>query len=162
MSHSSPDWPEVRNDENSRYHCDPARRVAAPAIALLLVGGLGIAANVLMWMAMVMLRDRTPPPRPAGMDGETYEAYQRGRTAAPFLSCVCLSVPTFAIYPLIIVAGTRMREMRNPKTVVLGAILAMFPGSVIVLAGLPVAIWTLVVMADPAVRAEFSRRSRRP
>jgi hypothetical protein len=95
------------------------------------------------------------------MDDDTFRAYERGKATAPLLDCCLISVPTLAVYPLVIVAGMRMRQLQSRWLAILGAILAMLPCSPVMLLGLPVGIWSLIVMADPSVQAAFERPQRR-
>jgi hypothetical protein len=155
-------WSELSEDEGNEVRHDPSRRVAAPAIMLVIVGCLGLVANCLLGVGLNALRqDRGPVVRPAGMDDETFKAYERGRATAPLLDCCLISLPTLAVYPLIIVAGVRMRQLRSRWLAITGAVLAMLPCSAVMLLGIPVGVWSLIVMADPTVREAFGAPRRR-
>jgi hypothetical protein len=163
MSEGRHKWSEVSEEEANQYRRNPARRVATPGAGLIIVGCLGIVANVLLAMCLNALRqDRGPVERPPGMDDETFKAYERGRAAAPLLDCCLIALPTLAVYPLVIAAGIRMRQLQSRGLAIVGAILGMAPCSPVVLLGLPVGVWSLIVLADPAVRAAFAggRRHR--
>jgi hypothetical protein len=95
------------------------------------------------------------------MDDESFKAYERGRAAAPLFDCCLITIPTLALYPLVIVAGIRMRQLQNRWLATAGAVLAMTPCSPIILLGVPVGVWSLIVMADPAVRAAFAGQRQR-
>jgi hypothetical protein len=162
MSEGKNKWSEVSEEEANQYRREPVRRVAAPAAALIVIGFLGIVANFAFALGLnAILQDRGPGERPAGMDDETFRSYERGRTAGPLFGCCLMSIPTLAVYPLVILAGMRMRQLRNRGFAITGAVLAMSPFSPVVLLGLPVGVWALIVMADPAVRAAFTRRRNR-
>jgi hypothetical protein len=158
MSEGRHKWSEVNDEEANQYRGDPARRVTAPAAALIILGCLGIVANFLPGVGLIVIRqDRGPVERPAGMDDATFEDYERGRAAAPLLDCCLISLPTLAVYPLVIVAGIRMRHLQTRWLAILG----MAPCSPVMLFGLPVGVWSLFVLADPAVRTAFASRGRR-
>jgi hypothetical protein len=162
MSDGRRQWSEVPEEEAHRYWRDPARRVSAPGKALVLTGCLGIMANLMLGLALdAARRDRAPAARPAGMDDATFQAYQRGRAAAPWFHWCLVAVPTLAVYPLVMTAGARMRQLRSRGLAMVGAVLAMAPCSPVMLVGLPVGVWSLIVLADPAVRAAFDGQRRR-
>jgi hypothetical protein len=161
MSEGLRKWSEVSEEEATAFRRDPVRRVAALGAALIGVGCFGVVANIFLTLAWSTLSlDQGPVQRPAGMDQETFEQYQHGRGAAPLLNCMLVSVPTLAVYPLVIVGGLRMRDLRRRGSAMTGAILAMLPCGPAFLFGLPVGVWALAVLSDPAVRAAFDRRGR--
>jgi hypothetical protein len=123
---------------------------------------LGLAANVLVAVVVVAIRtNRGPVERPAGMDDETFKTYQRGAEAAPVLDCCLISIPTLGVYPLVIAGGIRMRRLEGRRFAALAAVLAMAPCSPAMLFGLPIGVWALVVLSDPAVRIAFAGRGPR-
>jgi hypothetical protein len=157
MSEGLHKWSEVSDEEANQYRRDPARGLATPAAALVAVGCLGIAANIVLAVILNAIRhDPGAPERSSGTGGETSEAYKRGQAAAPLFDCCLIAIPTLAVYPLVIIGGIRMRQFKNRGLAMLGAILAMAPCSAVILLGLPIGIWSLIVLADPAVRAEFA------
>jgi hypothetical protein len=163
MSEGPEGWAEVSDEEANHYRRDPTRQVAAPATALMVVGCLGIVANLLVAVGLNAIRPSPGPAgRLAGMDDETFKQYERGRAAAPLVDCCVVAVPTLAVYPLVIVAGIRMRQLRSRGLAMVGAIMGMAPCSPVLLLGLPVGVWSLVVLADPAVRAAFAGQRERP
>jgi hypothetical protein len=163
MSEGLEGWAEVSDEEANQYRRDPTGRVAAPATALIVVGCLGIVANSLVAVGLNAIRPGPGPARrPAGMDEETFKQYERGRAAAPLVDCCLVAIPTLAVYPLVIVAGIRMRRLRSYGLAMVGAILGMAPCSPVLLVGLPVGAWSLIVLADPAVRAAFAGQRQRP
>jgi hypothetical protein len=162
MSDEQHKWSEVSEEEANQYRRDPARRVAAPGTALIVVGCLGIVANLLLALTLNAIRqNQGPGGRPAGMDDETFQAYERGRAAAPLLDCCLISIPTLAVYPLVILAGIRMRQLQNRWLAIVGAVLGMAPCSPVILLGLPVGLWSLIVIGDPAVKEQFAAQRRR-
>ena len=156
MSEAGRRWSEVSDEKANAFRQAPQSRVAAPATAPIVVGCLGLVANLPVPFALHVLRkDRGPAERPAGMDDATYKSHELGRESAPVLDCCLVCVPTLAVYPLVIAAGTRLRHLQNRWFVTAGALLAMAPCSPVVVFGLPVGVWVLVVLADSSVRAGF-------
>jgi tRNA A-37 threonylcarbamoyl transferase component Bud32 len=54
-------------------------------------------------------------------------------------------------------AGVCMRQMRGYRWAVAGSIVAMVPGSLGVMLGLPVGVWSLILLCHREVQAEFQR-----
>jgi hypothetical protein len=132
------------------------RRVAAPAAAVTVVAILALLVNGVGAVVMNRLSAAAPDPgRPAGMSDDEYRNYQRGREAGPFLELCGVGLLTLLVYPLAILGGVRMRQLRSRALAVAGAVLIMLPCSPVFLAGVPVGIWALATLNDPAVRAEF-------
>jgi hypothetical protein len=162
MSEELPKWSEVSDEEANQYRLHPAGRVAAPGTALIVVGCLGLVANLLLVMTLNAVRQFSGPvARPAGMGDKPLTDYERGQMAAPFLECCLISLPTLAIYPLVIVAGMKMRRLQTWWLALMGAILGMAPCSPVMLLGLPIGVWALVVLADPAVQTAFASHGAR-
>jgi hypothetical protein len=156
MSEGQRKWSEVTEEEANEYRRGAAGRVAAPAAALIVVGCLGLATNLSVAVLLNAIRqDRGPVERPAGMDDATYQAYERGRATAPLLDCCLISIPTLAVYPIVILGGVRMRRSQSRWLATLGAVLAMGPCSPAMLIGLPVGVWALIVLSRPEVWAAF-------
>jgi hypothetical protein len=85
MSEGRRKWSEMNEEEVNEVRRYPARRISAPGLALIIVGCLGLLANCLVGGTLNVLRqDRGPVERPAGMDDDTFRAYERGRATAPF------------------------------------------------------------------------------
>jgi hypothetical protein len=138
---------------------DVAQLVGNPGAALKIVGWLAIGVNLLIACVLPGMT-HTPGPvrRPAGMDDETFEAHKAGAASAPFLDCCCISFSTLLVYPTVIVAGIRMQQLRNRVFAMVGACLAMLPCSPVMLLGVPIGIWSLIVLNDRDVVAAFAAR----
>jgi len=156
MSQGTPDFDAPMNPETGRAWTRPERLVTNPSMGLIVVGCLGIGANILVALILPVINPPRVPDRPAGMDDGTYEASKAGAASAPLCDCCCITLTTLLVYPLVIVAGFRMRQLRSRMLVILGAILAMFPCSPVILLGVPIGIWALVVLNDRDVVAAFA------
>lgn len=154
MSDELPKRSEVSDAEANPYRRDPAKRVRVPGTLLVVVGCLGIAANLMLVVFPNALRDRGSVRRPPGMNDSAFESYKRSRTA-PLMDYL-LPAPPFAVYSLVIFAGARMRQLRSRGLAITGAFLAMLPCSLVIVFGIPVGIWSLIVLANPAVTEAFA------
>lgn len=146
-------WPEGENANQPL----PTGRVAAPAAFLIVVACLACMANVAVLVALSAVRPKQEPTRPPGMDDDTYRAYERGRATAPLLDCCLLGVPTLGVYGVVLAGGIQMARLCNRRLAMTASILAMLPCSPAFLFGLPIGIWALIVLLDPAIKAGFDR-----
>ncbi|NQU26119.1 MAG: hypothetical protein HQ567_32940 [Candidatus Nealsonbacteria bacterium] len=127
-------------------------RVVHPATALIVIACLGMGVQLLGGIASVTTQDDDAmEERPAGMDQETYQAYQRGRDTAPCFMCCS----TLFVYPLIIAGAVGMRQARNYGLAVTASVVALMPCGLAFFLSMPVGIWALVVLLDPKVKATF-------
>jgi hypothetical protein len=152
MSAGLPRWPEVSDEEANAYRRDPVRRAERAGGALVLVGCLGLAANFLTVPAFQLLTALTEmstadPPR-----------VRQGPASSPSFVWLPGAILTLALDSLVIAGGSRMRQVRSRWLGLTAAVLALVPCSPAVLVGLPVGVWVLMVLADPAVRAAFRPR----
>lgn len=58
-------------------------------------------------------------------------------------------------YGVMLYGANRMKQLKNYKLAIATSILAMLPCSACCVLGLPVGIWSLVVLCNPDVRAAF-------
>jgi hypothetical protein len=154
MSVGLPRWPEVSDEEANAYRRDPVRRVERAGDALVAVGCLGLVANLLAVPALSLLMALTE------MNAADHTTVRRGPISSPFFDFFLVGIPTLAVSSIVIAGGYRMRQVRNRWLGVTAAVLALAPWSPAVLVGLPVGVWVLMVLANPAVRAAF-RPNRR-
>lgn len=157
MSENHSSWSEDRNANQAL----PTGRVAAPAAFLIVVACLACMANVAVLVTLNAMRPKQEPTRPPGMDDATYQAYERGRATAPLFDCCLLGVPTLGVYAVVLAGGIQMSRLCNRRLAVTASILAMLPCSPAFLFGLPIGIWALIVLLDPAVKAGFDRNRGR-
>lgn len=123
-----------------------AQKVQGPGIGLMVVGGLGILGSLL---GLVM--------NLAGLGMAGLSADQMG-AAANFLGGgvgILFAILGFGIYGFVLWGGLQMRALSNKTLVLIASIVAMLPCSLCCLIGLPVGIWSIVTLNDPAVSASF-------
>ncbi len=132
------------------------RRIAGPAIGLIVTGCIGLFGNCLCGFGMAALSQNPGGgSRPAGMSDEDYRLYQDGRASAAFLQLCGMAIPAVAVYPFVIYSGIRLKGLRDRGLGIVCSILAMFPCGPAFLLGLPIGIWALIVLMDPEVKAAF-------
>lgn len=123
---------------------DPATRVSAPAIGLLVTGGLGIAWT-LAWMGMI------------GIFGVAILADPDAREALPGVWIwEGFGVISLALSALVTYAGWQMRKLQGWGLSMAGAVVAMLPCSGCCFLGLPIGIWAIVVLIDNDVKRAFN------
>jgi hypothetical protein len=127
---------------------DPLTRVSAPAIGLLVTGGLGIAVTVL-WMLVI------------GIFGVAILADPDARDALPGVGIwMGFGVLSLALSAFVTYAGWQMRKLRGWSLSVAGAIIAMIPCSGCCFLGLPMGGWALMVLFDQDVKRAFGGGGR--
>jgi hypothetical protein len=116
--------------------------VAAPAIGLMVAGGLS-AVTVLLWMAVWALGGTAAISDPEVMDALPAFGVLIG------LGAVKLVLDLLTVY-----AGWQMRQLRSWGLCMAGSIIAMLPCFCCIL-GLPMGIWAVVVLIDDEVKRRF-------
>ncbi len=130
------------------------RRVAAPAVALIVVSILGLLMYLVVGgfygFMIVMLSNGNHPFVPPGQDPQTV-----------FVGCIFWIVVAVvgAIVDIVILVGAiKIRKLENYGLAVTVAVLSLIPCiSPGCLVGLPFGIWMLIVLCDNSVRAAFRR-----
>jgi hypothetical protein len=129
-------------------------RVAGPANGVVVMGSLGLILNLgILVLSITLYRPETT--RPAGKRDRISASAERGEAAAPLLEMCAIGIPTLLIYPLAIVGGLRMRELRSYRIAFASSILVMLPCSVTFVFGIPVGMWAYAALADPCVKGAF-------
>ena len=122
-----------------------SRKVQAPAVALMVVGGFtivnGLASVALGVLALVMEREQGAPPEDAVIG-----AVAQGIGA----------VFSFAIGGIIIAGGLKMYRLQSWGFALAASILSVIPCTVCCLFGMPIGIWSLVTLNDPEVKEAFT------
>ena len=126
----------------------PAQQVSGPAIGLLVTGIIGAIFSVI---ALISLSIGTGISTLADYDfAEEYVNLYKG-AAGMGSSFVGILVAAFIIY-----AALKMKELTQYGFAMAASILAMIPCiSPCCLIGLPIGIWSLVVLTRPEVKAAF-------
>ena len=123
---------------------DPAGRVAAPAIGLMVAGGLSAATTVL---CMLLL----------GIFGLAILGDAEAREALPGIGVwMGFCVISLVLSALMIYAGWQMRRFQSWSLCVAGTIAAMLPCAPCCILGLPMGIWALIVLLDNEVKQVFN------
>ena len=122
---------------------DPAGRVSAPAIGLMVTGGLSVLTT-LVFMAMM------------AVGGAATFADPEMRDALPGIGVfMAVSIVALILEVAIIFAGLQMRNLRSWWLSMIGSILAMLPCLPCCLLGLPIGIWAVIVLIDEDVKRAF-------
>jgi predicted Zn finger-like uncharacterized protein len=121
-----------------------AEEVKAPAVALLIVGGLGLAYALVNAIYVVAM---------GGNPAFNMQANNIGNPKAIVGVAVVLNIIWGVIVPY---AGFMMLTLRNYASVMIGVIFAMLPCNAGCLLGLPFGIWALTVLSRPHVKNAFS------
>jgi len=136
-------------------------RVKGPAIALIVVGILGIVVDVLGLVFSSMMPSIY---RSAGLFNDEQmqqmEAISSSHTAMNLVGAVLV----LAGSAFIIFGGMQMMKLRGWPIALVASILAMIPcfTSCACLFGIPAGIWAIVVLANSEVKAAFTANSGPP
>ncbi|MHC4177836.1 MAG: Yip1 family protein [Planctomycetota bacterium] len=122
-----------------------ANRVAGPAIALIVTGALGVAAQLL---ALAVNLIQMGGGLPAGGQGPMPMAVPAGVNVASAMIGMIL-------YIVVIMGAVKMKNLESYGFAMAASIIAMLPCSCCCLLGLPFGIWSLVVLSDAGVKAAF-------
>lgn len=124
------------------------QKVNGPGIALIIAGVIG-ALFALVRIPAGILQMQNPDMaralRDMGVDGNAFIG-----------GTVCFGIFALICSILTIVAGVKMRGLSSYGLAMAGSILAMIPctnGCCCI--GLPIGIWSIVVLMDPQVKASF-------
>jgi predicted Ser/Thr protein kinase len=153
------------------------RRVAAPAIGLMIVGILGLLPCAMMVLALpaaLLVPTQTIPREPTSAVVVPPLLLAQGDSAAQPLhdmargplwgivfmaSLMLLSLP---LSLLTIIGGWRMRGLHSYGLAVIAAIAAMLPCTFGWMIGLPIGIWALVTLLNSDVREAFDQDADEP
>lgn len=123
------------------------RGVLAPAVALIVVGAMEfVASGASLAVGLLQVSDRA--------SRSTFGAADLGDLG----TVIGPVIPIIGVVaaPFVVLAGVQLLRGRTRGVVYVGAAAAMVPGSFCCLLGIPVAVWTMVIMPRPAVRAHFA------
>jgi predicted Zn finger-like uncharacterized protein len=123
---------------NPRREAESA--VAGPAIALMVIAGLGALVDV--WALVNILLGLSVAP--AGVDPGVFKV-------ARAIALVLMVVWTI----IVLLGGLKMKSLSSYGAAMTGCIFAMLPCNIVCLGGLPIGIWALVVLNRPDVKRAF-------
>jgi len=112
-------------------------RVEGPATTLMVLSGIVLAFTGL------------------GLIFQVVVAVSGDGNAGEIVAGIAGSLIGFAIYGMVMHGANQMKELRNYQLAVTASILAMLPCSGCCIIGLPVGIWSLIVLSDPVVKSAF-------
>jgi hypothetical protein len=124
-------------------------KVMPPAIALIVVGSLGLLMSLINLVAATVMEAQVDPNAPQFL--QDMQQWQTGPLAAVVQGA-------FAVVNIVILAGAaQMIRMRNWGLAMTSTILAMVNiGTCCCVIGLPIGIWSLVVLLNDEVKSAFS------
>jgi len=134
--------------KTTRYVIDPAAQVSGPSVGLIITGVIGALLSLFVLIALGI--GMSMSSLFAGRDFGWYEDLYSGAfvMGSSFLG---LLVSIFIIY-----AALKMKDLKQWNLAVVASVLAMIPciGPCCII-GLPVGIWSLVVIMRPDVKTAF-------
>lgn len=153
-----PEKPEEEYEERPRRRRRGRRRfaeaeaaVAAPAICLMVLGGLNIPTAIAYAIFQVFNMPLTGKAYPPGQAPPGYET-----------GLVIGKVSVFVIIPLsilfgilLLIGGLKMKKLQSYGLAMTSCVLAMVPLHCCCLLGLPFGIWGLVALNKPEVKDAF-------
>jgi len=125
---------------------DPAQRVSAPSIGLLIGGGVSAIGSVIGILLMVFASTLV------FADAEARDALF-GVGMWLFIAVVRLVLDGVTIY-----GALQMRQLRSWNLSLVGAISAMIPCSFCCLVSLPLGVWAIIVLMRDDVKPYFADR----
>ena len=134
--------------KTTRYVIDPAGQVSGPSVGLIVTGVIGALLSLFVLIALGI--GMSLGTLFGGRDYGWYEDIYGGAIGmgSSFLG---LLVAIFIIY-----AALKMKDLKQWNLAVVASVLAMIPCiSPCCIIGLPVGIWSLVVIMRPDVKAAF-------
>jgi hypothetical protein len=130
----------------------PARvQVAGPAIGLMVVAALDLVSGLISLLeAGLLVFISVANPNVGGPDQQRWAIGGIGLAVYGTWGVVLLCVAA-----TILVGAIRMKKLESRGLAMTASILAMVPCISCCLVGLPIGIWSLVVLSKPEVRSEF-------
>jgi hypothetical protein len=131
--------------------------IRPPAIALMVAAVVGIlwrSADLVatLFFGGMVLQQGGPPGGPGGPGGPNNQAFMIGQLA----SGIAVDVFSIVLSVVVIVASSRMMQLKGYGLGVTACILSMIPCTGCCLLGLPFGIWGLVMLNRPEVREGFN------
>ena len=129
---------------------DVKSRLQWPAIGLIIVGVLNALSGLVLILGRIasIVKGREP----VITDEDRRLGYMFAIIFFPIVSLISIVAS-----PIIVFGGIQMLRARRYFVALSAAILALFPvTSVCCIPGIPIAIWALIVLRHPEVRASFA------
>ncbi len=128
----------------------PAQQVQGPAIALMVVAGLGILGQILGLLSRFIFTGAAMLPN---MDNN--EAAARYARLMMGGVGIVIGVVGLVVYGFVLWAAMQMKMLRKWNLSVAASVAAMLPCTCCCIFGLPIGIWSLVVLMKPEVKSAF-------
>jgi hypothetical protein len=128
-----------------------AQQVQGPAIGLLVVGGLAVLGQLISLAANIFGTGMAGLQNMGGGNpaADRYFQYMSGGLGIVF------GIIGLGLYAFLIWAALQMKQLRKWNISVAGSIVAMLPCSCCCIIGLPIGIWSLIVLMKPEVKSAF-------
>ena len=129
-----------------------AQQVQGPAIGLIVTAAIGIILGLISLVSNLLGAGMAGLEDIGGMDeASRYFTYMSGGLGI-LMALISLGVSGFIIW-----AALQMKDLRNWTLAVTASILAMIPCiGPCCLIGIPIGIWSLVILMKPEVKAAFT------
>jgi hypothetical protein len=128
----------------------PSQQVQGPAIGLMVAGGLGVLISLLSLLANLVGFGTAGMPGMGDGPSERWVQMMGGGLGA------ALALIGLVIWGFVLWSALQMRTLRGWGMAVAASILAMIPCGCACVIGLPLGIWSLIVLLRPEVRAAFT------
>lgn len=128
---------------------NPAQQVQGPAIGLLITAVIGILFALFGLLANLMGFGMAGLDQFGGGYGDRYWSMWTGGMGMAF------SVVFLAIWGFVAWASLKMKVLEQWTAAVVASVLAMIPCSCACILGLPIGIWSLVILLKPEVKTAF-------
>lgn len=127
------------------------QKVNAPAIALMVMAGIGILGQLISLVLRMLGTGMSMMSVPGGSDGSEQLAAMMSGTLGVVAGILGILVGGFIIF-----AAMKMRALQSWPMALAASVVAMVPClSPCCCIGLPIGIWSLVVLLDNNVKASF-------
>ncbi len=149
----------------------PSSKVQAPAIALIVTAVIGVGLSIMMIVNFFQMKSMQPMYQDMGefvgqQPGVSDEHAQQVRESMGLVSSMLSSMGSMSLVAgllgiasggVVLAGAVSMMSLRWYPLAVAGSVLAIIPGiSPCCLLGLPIGIWSLIVLLQPDVRSAFS------
>jgi hypothetical protein len=127
-------------------------RVKGPAISLVILGAIGLLLGIMGFLMQGTMMGFYKSTMPADQYAQIEQAMKANAGLQMVFAVVGLAVSGFVLY-----GGLQLMKLRSRGLVMTAAILGMIPClGPCCLIGIPIGIWTLVVISKPDVKAAFT------
>jgi hypothetical protein len=127
-------------------------KVMLPAIFLMIIGGLGLLLAILNTLAQLLGYGSGPG---AGMFGPQAQMQGAQPDAVYKISAMAGAIAGYPWSLIILIGAIQMIRLKGRGSAMAASITAMVPCSLCCLLGLPIGIWSLVVLNNDEVRRGF-------